>query len=92
MEGLTMDPRQWTVSYTAKRKRTIYERQTVTVTVTEKQYYEMFGLPAPADPLTDDGIEMLAFEHGKSDESAWTCYADDSEGLDEDDFEITEGE
>lgn len=85
--------RTWTVSYTARRKTTIYKRQTVTVEVTEEQLRKYFG----TDPGIEQGrepaemeIEQLAVEHGDPAVDGWETYLDEDEDLDEDHFEITE--
>ena len=84
--------RTWTVSYTACRKLTRYQRQDMTVTFTEAEYEETFG-KIPAAGLDGMEIEQLAVEKGELmlDADTWETYGDMVEMLDESDFDITEG-
>lgn len=83
--------RTWTVNYTAKRKRVVYERQDVTVTFNELEYKETFG-PIHRVGLDPMAIEQLAVEKGEKllDDGAWEPYSADTETLDETDFEVKE--
>jgi len=79
----------WTVTYTARRKRSVYERQTVTVKLTLDQYRTYFGEDyAPDEEPEHLDLEMLAVEHGVPLALGWDCYLDDAEDLDPGDFEI----
>lgn len=85
--------RTWTVSYTARRKTTIYKRQTVTVEVTEQQlldYYACDSIDELGGDLPEMQIEQIAVEHGDPAVDGWKTYLDEDEDLDEDHFEITE--
>lgn len=81
--------RTWLVEYTARRKRIVYERQTVIVTVTGEQYAKTFGA-LPGLHVEDGDIEQLAVEHGEPLLEHWVAYKDESEDLDEDNFEVVE--
>lgn len=81
--------RTWSVSFTAKRKRVIYERQDVTVTFNELEHAELFDSSDSEGPDQME-IEQLAVEKGETllDDGAWETYSADTETLDETGFEV----
>lgn len=84
--------RVWTVHYTARRKRTVYEAQRMTVTFTQKDYEKAFG-PLSGDGLDQLAIEQLAVEKGEAllDVGLWERSPGEcNEALDESDFEVEE--
>lgn len=89
-------PKTWTVSYTARRKRSIYERRTVTVQVTEEQYRQEFGDALKTEFIDPVEIEQLAIQREydglvpESDCGPWETYLKDAEDLNESDFEVEE--